>query len=157
MDDIDEIRTRLTSGLLQATRQWRRAAEQALASHGISDACAAPLLWIGRLGEGVRQVTLASYVGIEGPSLVRLLDQLVASGLVERRDDPADRRANTIWLTEEGKHLREEIEMQLVALRERVLAGISSEDLQTTLRVLHAFDEGDPRSTGGRPAGDNEP
>ncbi|MDB5377899.1 MAG: transcriptional regulator, MarR family [Rubritepida sp.] len=89
-------RRRITAVLLQASRRWRRLAEEAMTAHGLSEARAAPLIWVGRLGGGVRQVTLAAHIGIEGPSLVRLLDQLEGAGLLERRDDPEDRRAKTI-------------------------------------------------------------
>lgn len=141
MNNMDQLRIALTAGLLQAGRQWRRIAEKELEKLGVSEACAAPLLWIGRLGGGVRQVTLASYVGIEGPSLVRLLDQLAASDLIERRDDPTDRRAKTVWLTPDGEKLSARIEELLIDVRGRVLADIGKDDLAAALRVLRAFDE----------------
>ena len=141
MDELECMQRALTTQLLQAGRQWRRIAERELEGLGISEAGAAPLLWAGRLGGGVRQVTLAGYVGIEGPSLVRLLDQLAASGLIERRDDPTDRRAKTIWLTPAGEGIAMRIEKLLVGLREQVLAGVSPSDLEAALRVLKAFDE----------------
>ena len=141
MNDIDNLRRILTANLLQAGRQWRRIAEQELVTLGISEACAAPLLWIGRLGDGVRQVTLAGYVGIEGPSLVRLLDQLAATNLAVRKDDPTDRRAKTVWLTEEGRTLAARIEALLIESRSRVLADVSEADLAATIRVLKAFED----------------
>jgi MarR family transcriptional regulator for hemolysin len=98
-----------------------------------------PLLTANRLGEAVRQVTLAEHVGIEGPSLVRLLDQLCAAGLVRRDEDPEDKRANTITLTDEGRAVTARMEERLVTLRARLLKGVTREDLETTLRVLNAF------------------
>lgn len=133
-------RHRLTALLLQASRRWRRLAEEALAAHGLSEARAAPLVWLGRLGGGVRQVTLAQHIGIEGPSLVRLLDQLEAAGLVERRDDPEDRRAKTLWLTPEGETRTRRIEQVLMELREQRLQDISDEEIAAALRVFRAFD-----------------
>jgi MarR family transcriptional regulator for hemolysin len=141
MNELELLRRNFTAALLQAGRQWRRVTDQALVAHNISEACAAPLLWIGRLGGGIRQVALASYVGIEGPSLVRLLDQLEASGLVLRKDDPTDRRAKTLWLTDDGERLAARIEEFLVELRARVLADVAKEDLEAALRVLQAFGE----------------
>lgn len=141
LDGNDPLPRALTAQLLLAGRQWRRLAERELVALGISEACAAPLLWTSRLGGGVRQVTLAGHVGIEGPSLVRLLDQLANSGLVERRDDPTDRRAKTIWLTPPGEALAARIEDILVELRGRVLSGVSRADLEAALRVLMAFDD----------------
>ncbi|MFC7399554.1 MarR family winged helix-turn-helix transcriptional regulator [Chelatococcus sp. GCM10030263] len=139
MNDLDLLRRNFTAALLQTGRLWRRFTDQVLVAHNISEASAAPLLWIGRLGGGIRQVALASYVGIEGPSLVRLLDQLEASGLVVRKDDPTDRRAKTLWLTEDGERFAARLEELLVEHRARILADVAKEDLEAALRVLQAF------------------
>ena len=115
MNEIDNLRRAFTASLLQTGRQWRRITDQALVASNISEATAAPLIWIGRLGGGVRQITLASYVGIEGPSLVRLRDQLEAAELVIRKEDSSDRRAKTFFrLTERGKQFTAELEDILV-------------------------------------------
>jgi MarR family transcriptional regulator, transcriptional regulator for hemolysin len=140
MKPIETLRRDFTTSLLQTGRQWRKIVDQALLASDISEATAAPLLWISRLGEGVRQTTLASYVGIENPSLVRLLDQLEASGLVVRKEDKLDRRAKTLWLTAKGEAFAVRLEKMLVALREQVLADVSREDLDAAMRVLAAFD-----------------
>lgn len=141
MQSINSLQRAFTANLLSTGRQWRRAVDLALSSHGISEACAAPLLWIGRLGGGVRQVVLASHVGIEGPSLVRLLDQLEALDLVVRKDDPTDRRAKGLWLTDEGQNLAARMEAVLDDLRGRILRNVSEADLEAATRVLQAFDD----------------
>lgn len=141
MDPLNNLQRIFTAKLLSTGRQWRRAVDQQLSAHGISEACAAPLLWIGRLGGGVRQVVLANQVGIEGPSLVRLLDQLEAMGLVVRKDDPTDRRAKGLWLTEEGQRLAARMEDMLDGLRGRILRDIDKADLEAAIRVLQAFDD----------------
>lgn len=124
-----------------AGRNWRRVCEGVLDAYGVSEACASPLLMIGRLGEGVRQVTLAEHVGIETASLVRLLDQLCTAGLVRREEDTLDRRAKTLWLTSNGAALTARVEAELHTLRAQVLEGISSADLEATLNVFRAFDK----------------
>lgn len=145
MNNLQTNRRHLTSGLLQAGRQWRRLAEAALAADDISEACASPLVWLKRLGGGVRQVTLASHVGIEGTSLVRLLDQLCEAGLVVRRDDPEDRRAKTLWLTEAGERRAQRIERAIAELRSRVFAEVSDADVAATLRVFEAIERAHTR------------
>jgi MarR family transcriptional regulator for hemolysin len=135
---IDE--RRLTAAMLKLARTYRREVNRALAAHGLSDARALPVLHIARLGEGVRQGVLAEDLGIEGPSLVRLLDQLCAAGLVERRDDPTDRRAKTLHLTGDGRALAKVIEAAVDDLRGGLLAGVSDEDLAAAIRVLSAFE-----------------
>ncbi|AYD03607.1 MarR family winged helix-turn-helix transcriptional regulator [Neorhizobium sp. NCHU2750] len=134
-------RAMVTSVLLQAGSIWKRAAEKALVEDGISVARANLLLWVARLGGGVRQVQLAECTGLASQSLVRLLDELSASGLLERREDPDDRRAKSLWLTPEGAALAERVEQVLAELRQRVFADIDRKDIEATYRVLDAIIE----------------
>ena len=97
----ERLRQAVTHAILTTGRHWRRAANGVAEAHGLSDATAHPLIIIGRMAEEPRQNALAEAVGIEGPSLVRLLDQLAAAGLVVRREDPSDRRAKVLGLTTE--------------------------------------------------------
>ena len=98
----DSLLMATTANLMVLSRAYRGAADKALADYGLSQATAWPVILAGRLGDGVRQGALAEALGVEGPSLVRVLDQLVAAGLMERREDPHDRRAKTLHLTEAG-------------------------------------------------------
>lgn len=139
MSNLHTLRLAVSSTLVVAARKWRRTSHGVLAAYNVSEACAAPLLTAGRLGEAVRQVTLAEHVGIEGPSLVRLLDQLCTAGLVRRDEDPDDRRAKTITLTDTGRAVTEKMEDDLRSLRGRVLKGVTRADLEAALRVLNAF------------------
>lgn len=146
MTEDDELRFTLTTAIHRVGRHWRKLVRDIAVQHGISEACAHPLATIGRLGDGVRQGALADEVGMEGPSLVRLLDQLCSCGLVERRDDPVDRRAKTLWLTDQGRAAVERIGRDLIGLRAEVLDGISREDLKATLRVFAAFETFESRA-----------
>ena len=96
-------RDRLGFLMVTLTRQWRRFVEEQLAVSGLTDATWTPLLHLRAWGDGVTQKELAERVGLDGSSLVRLLDILEGKGWVERRADPADRRSKRIFLTEEGK------------------------------------------------------
>jgi MarR family transcriptional regulator for hemolysin len=126
--------------LLRLARVYRREVNRALAAHGISDAKAMPVLHIARAGGGMRQGVLAEEVGVEGPSMVRILDQLCQSGLVERRDDPTDKRAKTLHLTAEGKTLAGNVEDAIQVVRAHMLAGVDGADLAATLRTFAAFE-----------------
>ncbi|WP_420954789.1 MarR family winged helix-turn-helix transcriptional regulator [Burkholderia gladioli] len=149
MSNLHALRLAVSSTLVTAARKWRRTSDSLLTAYNVSEACATPLLIVGRLGEAVRQVTLAEHVGIEGPSLVRLLDQLCAAGLARRDEDPADRRAKTVTLTDEGRAVTAKMEEDLRVLRSRVLKSVSRADLEATLRVLNAFnDSGDAGNRG---------
>jgi MarR family transcriptional regulator for hemolysin len=129
-----------TGSLLRLARVYRREVNRALAEHGLSDAKALPVLHIARAGGGMRQGVLAEELGVEGPSLVRILDQLCAANLVERRDDPTDKRAKTLHLTTEGEALAVDVENAVQGVRARVLSGVSDVNLATTLRTFAAFE-----------------
>ena len=88
-------------------RRLRQAVDAELRVLGLTEATWRPLVYVRRLGDGVRQKELATALSIEGPSLVRLLDNLERRGLIERRDDETDRRARGIHLTRSGRELAE--------------------------------------------------
>ena len=132
-------RAAVTSSLLQAGSIWKRMAEKALAEDGISASRANLLLLVSRSGGGVRQVQLADSLGLASQSLVRLLDELTASGHIERRDDPDDRRAKTIWLTRDGQELADRVERVIASLRDRVLRNVEDADIEAAYRVLDAI------------------
>ena len=134
-DPRTQLPMQLSSGLLCAGRQWQRLADQCLGDSGLSAACAMPLLMIQRAGGGIRQVALARQLGMEGPSLVRLLDKLAHSGLVRRSDDPDDRRAKQLWLTDQGQALVGTLEARLGSLRADVFGSLSIDELHTVLKV----------------------
>jgi len=130
----------LTMLLNFAGRAYRKVVNRVLASHGLSDSQALPIVLLSRLGERVRIGVLAEHVGVEVPSLVRQIDQLCAAGLMERRDDPSDRRAKILTLTEEGRAQAAVIETLLQDVRSRLLWHINDEDLATTLSALKGFE-----------------
>jgi len=143
MGELTTLHRNVSSTLIVAARRWRRTSAAVLLQLNISEACAAALLAAHRLDMAVRQITLAEHVGIEGASLVRLLDQLCDAGLVRRDADPDDRRAKIISLTDRGRTAAVEMERRLIALHSRMLGDLSKSDLEATLRVLAAFSASD--------------
>lgn len=129
----------MSQGMLQMSRAYRAAADQMLAELGVSQATAWPIVAIRRLGEGVRQKAVAEELGIEAPSLVRLLDQLEASGLVARKLDADDGRSKTLHLTDAGRRIADDIDQRLLCFRRTVFKDVSTEDADAFLRVLAAL------------------
>ncbi len=132
-------------------RLWRRAANQALDACGLSHATAAPLLALQRLGGSARQGSIAEEAGLEGPSVVRIVDLLVAEGLVARAEDSSDRRAKIITLTDAGEARLRSIRVIIDAMREDLVGGIDEGDLHVAVAVLGKVYG---RLDGRRPAGD---
>ncbi|MDD2309540.1 MAG: MarR family transcriptional regulator [Desulfuromonadaceae bacterium] len=110
-------------GLL--TRRWRQALDSEFQAAGLTDATWRPLLHLHHLGDGVRQKDLAASVGIEGPSLVRLIDTLVIKGLIQRSEDGTDRRAKLLCLTPEGQLIVARIREIVTALENELLSPFS--------------------------------
>lgn len=85
---------------------------------------------------GVRLGDLNEHLLLSQPSLSRMIDRLVARGLVERGPDPADARAVLITLTEEGARMQKEIGRAHVRHINEVMAqGLDREQLEQ-LRFL---------------------
>jgi MarR family transcriptional regulator for hemolysin len=133
-------RTELTSTLVRLARLYRQGVDKALSGLGLSDALALPVVVLGRHPEGLRQNALAYELGVEGPSLVRLLDRLVEAGLVARHEDPADRRAKIVQLTDEGRCHSERAITALDAYRATLLEETSAEDVEASLRLLRKME-----------------
>src|SRR5512140_3132799 len=107
-------------GLL--TRRWRQILDAEFNAAGLTDATWRPLLHLHLLGDGVRQKELATSVGIEGPSLVRLIDTLVIKGLIQRSEDGTDRRAKLLCLTSEGQLIVARIKEVVAPLENELLS-----------------------------------
>ncbi len=135
------IHTEIGLLVTRVGRLWRRQADQALAEHSLSEATAVPLMVLSRRGKSMRQGLLADEIGVEGPSLVRLVDLLEAEGLVERREDHTDRRAKMLHLTPAGEAKAEEIERVMRRVRSYLLKGISHEHLALAFDVLRSIEK----------------
>jgi MarR family transcriptional regulator for hemolysin len=122
-------------------RRWRRGLDARLAAAGLSDATWVPLVHLEKSGGGVTQKELAALVGIEGSSLVRLLDILCRQGLVERRVDATDGRARRVYLTAAGKKRVAEIREELTKGEVEMLADLSDADIDAMLRHFERIDQ----------------
>ena len=119
----------------RAYRQWRRAADLHLQPFELTEATWLPLVHIGRAPTPPRQKDLAASMFVDGSSVVRLLDNLEAAGLIQRKEGE-DRRAKIITLTPRGKAIADKVEAVARRIRSDALAGLSDRDLETTVRVL---------------------
>lgn len=117
-------------------RQWRARVDERLAFLGLTQAKWVPLRYLSRAGGCLPQRKLVEQTGIEGPSLVRTLDDLERLGLVERRDGDADRRTKTVHLTDKVEPIIGEITRRADSLREEILDGISDQDIALFRKVL---------------------
>ncbi len=121
--------------LAQLSRSWRAELDRRLAGLGLSQARWLVLLHLARFTELPTQRELAQSVGVEGPTLARLLDSLEAQGLVSRQAVVEDRRAKKIALSPSARPLIEQIEAISTQLRLELFAGIDEEELRRCQQV----------------------
>lgn len=126
-------RDRLGFLMVTLTRQWRRFVEEQLAANGLTDATWTPLLHLRAWGDGVTQKELAERVGLDGSSLVRLLDILEGKGWVERRADAADRRSKRIFLTAEGNQAVDNIRATMLEAERSLLQDLDEAEVEAML------------------------
>jgi DNA-binding MarR family transcriptional regulator len=84
---------------------------------------------------GMSQQQLHEKTAIDPSSMVAVIDELEAAGLAERRPDPADRRARTIFLTDRGEQTLRRVGELAGALQREFFAALTPEELRT----LHAL------------------
>jgi MarR family transcriptional regulator, transcriptional regulator for hemolysin len=131
-----DARARFAPLVAHVAREWRRAVDGRLQVYGLTEATWLPLLRIARSETPMRQNELAASLSLDGSSVVRLLDALETSGLVERCEDRADRRAKSLVLTPRGRRTVDQVERVSQDIRDVVLGDISDDDLGRTFRLL---------------------
>lgn len=138
-DKTTTDRGNLLFKLVHLTKRWRQLLDMRVRSAGLTDATWRPLLHLHLLGDGTRQKDLAASVGIEGPSLVRLLDTLVAKGLIQRSEDASDRRAKQLCLTPEGLLVVNRIQETVMALESEMLSQLSDEQVTQVAQFIDSM------------------
>lgn len=116
--------------LIDVARMLRSAFERRIATAGLglTPGEARTLVRIATL-EGSRQLEIAQHMGIEPMTLSTYLDRLQSLGFIERRPDPADRRAKLIHTTPAAADIITSIRIEQIELMQLVTSGIGEEDL----------------------------
>lgn len=91
----------------------------------------------GEVGMGALGETL----GVAPSTATRMVDQLVAKRLVERRSAPGDRRAVRVALTAEGQRLRRELGDATASCFLGALHGISAAQQTATIEALELVNQ----------------
>jgi MarR family transcriptional regulator for hemolysin len=138
----DQTLSSLTAALTLSSRVYRAAADKVAADYGLSQATGLPVLVISRFGEnGVRPGVLAETLSLEASSLVRVVDHLIENGLVARHEDPQDRRAKILRLTDEGRKTADLMDQALLPFRRKLFGAFEPADVEACLRVLAGLPE----------------
>ena len=121
--------------IVETSRLLRLLVEQRLRPYGMTRAQYATLIKLDDQ-DGQVQNELAEALEVQPIAMVRLVDQLSAEGLVERRSDPQDRRRNRLFITEGGRGRVAELARFKEELGAEVFDGIGEDDLRQMLGTL---------------------
>src|SRR5947209_14443232 len=133
--DATDVADRLHSAAIHLLRKVRRqdlrSELSAARLSALSVIVYAGPLTLGRLAEAEQ---------VRSPTMTRIVDQLVAEGLAERRPSPDDARSTLVHATEAGVRLITERRKRRVASLARELSALSPEDLQTVARAVELIE-----------------
>jgi MarR family transcriptional regulator, transcriptional regulator for hemolysin len=130
-----DLKRQLVAQLVESSRLLRNHIDHRAKTRGTTRAQWIVLFRL-RQQEGLSQVDLADVLELQPISLVRLLDRLVEHGLLERRHDPKDRRANRLFLTAQGRQLVDDLDSLRDAIATDVLQEVSTDSIRTSLQTL---------------------
>jgi MarR family transcriptional regulator for hemolysin len=121
--------------IMDVARMLRTYADQRARQFGISRAQWTVLMRIDRT-EGLKQSELADILDLQPISLTRLLDRLAENGLIERRADPNDRRANRLYLLPAARPLLDQLADLGADMMDSVLDGLEAKTIERMLSDL---------------------
>jgi DNA-binding MarR family transcriptional regulator len=93
------------------------------------------LVWVDH-SPGITQAELCEVIGNSPMAMTGLLDRMESKNLVERVEDPKDRRVKRIFVTSGALELKPEMDKISAIFRQQARLGMTAEDIATTARVL---------------------
>ena len=88
------------------------------------------------LRPGLTQKEIADKVGVEGATLVPVIDKMEKEGLLKRKPDSKDRRVNRIYLTPKADSLWDSMMECALRIRKVSTRDIPEDQLKTSLETL---------------------
>ncbi len=120
--------------LAKASQAGIRHWNESVAKFGVTAVQAMVLIFLTNEDE-ISSSSLGSRVQLDSATLTGILDRLARAGLIERRDNPNDRRAILICLTEKGRLVGKKIQ-GLVEPENRSFLSNLTEEEETSFRTL---------------------
>ena len=126
--------------LSDSARLLRRAFDARVRTLGMTSR-QARLLLILHVTEGENQGYYAELLEVEPISLTRMVDRMEEAGLIERRRDPADRRAWRLFLTDRSRCVIDQVRDSLTGLEDEMLAGLEPQQREALGQMLESIRE----------------
>ena len=133
---MPELRQELGQTIGEVSRAWRHHMNQRLKPFGLNVSMRQVLIQLHRHPDGLMQRELAEKLGIEGPTLVRLLDRLEKREWIKRIVAGDDKRRKYAVLSTKASEQLEIIEKQSQALRSEMMKGLSATELENGLGIM---------------------
>ncbi|MGO9932975.1 MAG: MarR family winged helix-turn-helix transcriptional regulator [Steroidobacteraceae bacterium] len=138
MPDLEE---RFSNALHSTSRAWRQAVDRRLKYLGVSQASWMTIALAAKGRWPLSQSELAHRLGVEGATMVAMVDRLVKAGLVVREASTTDRRVKRVVLTAAGLEIYDKVKAEAARLRHELLAHIEAKKLLAATELLEALQE----------------
>lgn len=126
--------------LSDSSRLLRRAFDARVRALGMTSP-QARLLLVLHVTEGENQGYYAERLEVEPISLTRMIDRMEEAELIERRRDPADRRAWLLFLTERSRQVIDQVSACLAELEDEMLNGLDEAQRNALAQMLETIRE----------------
>ncbi len=134
-----ELSARFSSALHSTARSWRQAIDARLKDLGLSQAGWMTIAMIAKSDADLSQKQLADLLGVEGPTIVAMVDRLVTAGLVLRAPSELDRRVKLIRLTDAGRGMYAKVKQRADEFRASLMAGVDPAALAAATALLETL------------------
>jgi MarR family transcriptional regulator for hemolysin len=130
------LEDRFSAALHTTARAWRVAVDRRLKDLGVSQASWMAIAVVAKASAPLSQTELANNLGVEGATMVAMIDRLVKARLVRRVPSLTDRRVKLIVLTAAGGRLYQRVKTEAIAFRGDLLANIDRDKLSIATELL---------------------
>ena len=137
---MSELEERFSGALHNTSRAWRQALDRRLKYLGVSQASWMTIAVAAKAREPLSQSELAESLGVEGATMVSMVDRLVKAGFVIREPSTTDRRVKRILLTEAGNLLYDKVRAEAATFRKELLANVDPKKLLAATELLEGLE-----------------
>jgi MarR family transcriptional regulator, transcriptional regulator for hemolysin len=130
------VEERFSDALHSTSRSWKQAVDRRLKYLGVSQASWMTIAIAAKAESPLSQSELADRLGVEGATMVAMVDRLVKAGLAAREASSTDRRIKRVVLTTTGVAIYEKVKTEADTLRKQLLAKMDRKKLQAATELL---------------------
>jgi MarR family transcriptional regulator, transcriptional regulator for hemolysin len=135
MSDSDQTASEYLEALTKVSRRIRTVFNQRVTAHGLTYPRARTLFRLAKK-QNMTQTELACELELEQATMVRLLDRMEENGLIQRRQDPGDRRVRLIALTAHGQEQAAFVRALADQIRHQFFEGVEIDELRQGIALL---------------------